>query len=111
MTRFVNENNIIGPEQAGFRSGFSTLDHIFSLKTLIDTYFTKHKRLYCCYVDYSKAFDKVSRTELRSKLLNNNISRKLSQIIYNMYKSEKSCVSVIGTLTDNCSCMIGVRQG
>ena len=45
LTRFVNENNIIGPEQAGFRSGFSTLDHIFLLKTLIDIYLNKHKRL------------------------------------------------------------------
>ena len=111
LTRFVNENNIIGPEQAGFRSGFSTLDHIFSLKTLIDIYLNKHKRLYCWYVDYSKAFDTVSRTELWSKLLNNNISGKLFQIIYNMYKSAKSCVSVNSTLTDNFSCMIGVRQG
>ena len=111
LPRFVNENNIIGPEQAGFRSGFSTLDHIFSLKILIDIYLNKHKRLYCCYVDYSKAFDTVSRTELWSKLLNNNISGKLFQIIYNMYKSAKSCVSVNSTLTDNFSCMIGVRQG
>ena len=66
--------------------------------------------LYSCYVDYSKAFDTVSRTELWSKLLNNNISGKLFQIIYNMYKSAKSCISVNSTLTDNFSCMIGVRQ-
>ena len=59
-------------------------------------------------MDYSKAFDTVSRTELWSKLLNNNISLKLFQIIYNMYKLAKSCVSVNSTLTDNVSCMIGV---
>ena len=75
----------------------------------INIYLNKHKKLYCCYVDYSKAFDTVSRTELLSKLLN-NISGKLFQIIYNMYKSAKSCVSVNSTLTDNCPCMIGVRQ-
>ena len=101
LTRFVNENNIIGPEQAGFRSGLSTLDHIVSLKTLIDIYLNKHIRLYCCYVDYRKAFDTVSRTELWSKLLSNNKSGKLFQIIYNMYKSAKSCVSVNSTLNDN----------
>ena len=87
------------------------MDHIFSLKTLIDIYLNKHKRLYCCYVDYSKALDTVSRTELWSELLNNNISGKLFQIIHDMYKSAKSCVSVNSTLTDNFSCIIGVRQG
>ena len=62
-------------------------------------------------MDYTEAFSTVSRTELWSKLLNNNISWKLFQIIYNMYKSTKSCVSVNSTLTDYFSCMIGVRQG
>ena len=28
-----------------------------------------------------------------------------------MYKSAKSCVAINGLLTDNCSCLIGVRQG
>ena len=37
LTRFVNENKIIGPEQVGFRSGFSMLDYILSIKTLINT--------------------------------------------------------------------------
>ena len=32
LTRFVNENNVIRPERAEFRSGFSTLDHIFFIK-------------------------------------------------------------------------------
>ena len=36
---------------------------------------------------------------------------KLFQIIYNMYKSAKACVSVNNTLTDIFSCMLGVRQG
>ena len=44
LTQFVNKNDIIGPEQAGFRSGFSTTDHMFCLKALIDIYFSKKKK-------------------------------------------------------------------
>ena len=74
LTRFVEVNHIIGPEQAGFRSGFSTTDHMFALKSIIDIYLSKQKRLYCCYIDYSKAFDTISRSELWSKLLKCNVS-------------------------------------
>ena len=111
LTRFVEVNQIIGSEQAGFRSGFSTTDHMFALKSLIDIYLSKRKRLYCCYIDYSKAFDTISRSELWSKLLKCNVSGKIFRVVYNMYKSAKSCVAINGLLTDNFSCLIGVRQG
>ena len=41
-------------EQAGFKSDFSTIDHLFVLKSLADLYLSKRKRLYCCFVDYQK---------------------------------------------------------
>ena len=101
LTHFVEGNQTIGSEQAGFRSGFSTTDHMFVLKSLIDIYLSKRKRLYCCYIDYSKAFDTISRSELWSKLLKCNISGKIFRVVYNMYKSAKSCVAIKGLLTDN----------
>ena len=70
LTNFVNENNIIGEEQAGFRSGYSTHDHIFALHSIIDLYlnkFNRKKRLYCAFIDYRKAFDLVDRASLWSK--------------------------------------------
>jgi hypothetical protein len=39
----LENNNIICPEQKGFRKGMRTSDHIFTLKTLIDKYFKKNK--------------------------------------------------------------------
>ena len=66
LTSYSKSCNIIGNGQTGFRQGFSTADHIFPLKTLIDLYLFKKKRLYCCFVDYSKAFDTVNRAALWS---------------------------------------------
>ena len=54
LTSYSKSCDIIGNEQAGFRQGFSTADHIFSFESLIDLYLFKKKRLYCCFVDYNK---------------------------------------------------------
>ena len=40
-----------------------------------------------------------------------NISGKIFRVVYNMYKSAKSCVAISGLLTDISSCLIEVRQG
>ena len=69
LTKYVNTPDVIGPEQMGFRSGFSTNDHIFALKMLIDLYLHTKKRLYVCFVDYAKAFDSIKRVLLWQKLI------------------------------------------
>ena len=35
VSMYLEEYDLIGEEQAGFRSGYSTLDHIFSLNVLL----------------------------------------------------------------------------
>ena len=90
LTRFVDENQLIGPALASFMPGFSIIDYFFTLKTLIDLHLSKRGQLYCYFVDNSKAFDTVSRAALWSKLLNSNVCGKIFNIIVNMYKSAKS---------------------
>ena len=111
LSKYVNEYDIIGSEQAGFRKGFSTLDHILTLKLLIDFYLGQRKRLYCAFIDYRKAFDCVDRVNLWKKLLGQNINGKLFNVIFNLYKHAKSCVKVNGIKSNYFSCLTGVRQG
>jgi hypothetical protein len=111
LDKFLTDIEYIGPEQAGFRKGFSTTDHIFTLHGLIDLYCKKGKRIYCCFVDFKKAFDSVDRTELWKKVLKSNIKGKIFNVIYNMYKQAKSRVSMGGRLSNSFPCDIGVRQG
>jgi hypothetical protein len=111
LEKFVNDAKLIGPEQAGFRKGFSTMDHIFTLHGLIEMYLKKQKRIYGCFVDYQKAFDSVDRTTLWRKLLESGIKGKIFTVIYNLYKQAKSCVSLGGHLSSFFSCKTGVRQG
>jgi hypothetical protein len=45
----------------GFRSGHPTCDNIFILHRLISLYLGCGKKNFCCFVDFSKAFDTVWR--------------------------------------------------
>ena len=46
LTIFIENNNIVQAEQAGFKADFSTIEHIFVLKSLAELYLSKRKRLY-----------------------------------------------------------------
>ena len=114
VTKFAEINNIIGEEQAGFRAGYSTHDHIFTLHSIIDLYLNKfgyRKRLYCAFVDYQKAFDLVDRSSLWLKLVSYNINGKIMKLIYNLYQNTKACVKLNNCISNSFDCNIGVRQG
>ena len=61
LNEYSNNISIINETQAGFRQGYSTLDHIFLLKNIIDLFTWKKRKLYCLFTDYQKAFDMVWR--------------------------------------------------
>ena len=47
--------------QFGFMPGKETVDAIFIVRRMQEEYQKKDKKLYMCFVDMEKAFDKVSR--------------------------------------------------
>ena len=69
------------------------MDNIFALHALTEIAKAQKKKLFCSFIDFSKAFDSVWRVGLWKKLLASNINGKCFQIILNMYKGIKSCVS------------------
>ena len=77
LNSYLEENQLLGEEQAGFREGYSTLDHIFSLHCIIELALSQKKRLYCAFIDYRKAFDTVKRSSLWLKLLKHDIKGKV----------------------------------
>ena len=111
VTRYLDAIGGIGDEQAGFRQGHSTVDHIFALHAILNVYLAAGKRVYCAFIDYKKAFDFVDRVSLWNKLISTGVNGKLLVVIHNMYKSAKSCVKVEDKISDYFSCNVGVRQG
>ena len=57
LTNYLEQTGTIGDEQAGFRAGYSTTDHIFTLHAILDLYLQKKSKVYCAFIDYKKAFD------------------------------------------------------
>ena len=111
ISKFMYENEIIGFEQAGFRPEFSTMDHIFTLHAIIEYYKCKKGRVYCAFIDYSKAFDLIDRASLWIKLLNHGVNGKILSVIQNIYNKAKSSVKINDKISNFFSCNIGVRQG
>ena len=101
----------MGQEQAGFRECYSTIDHTFVLKLIIELYQSVPKLVCCAFIDYRKAFDSINRPLLWQKLLFFNINGKLFNVVKNMYDKAKSCVKIENLYSDYFPCNIGVRQG
>ncbi len=74
LTLFVEDNKLLGEEQAGFRKKYSTADHMFLLRNVVDLYLANNRRLHVAFVDFKKSFDKVDRISLWWKLVDNCIN-------------------------------------
>ena len=102
---------ILSEIQAGFRPGYSTLDHIYSLYCIFLLYKRMKKPLYMAFIDYQKAFDTIWRAGLWHKLINQGISGKFLNVIKSMYEKSKSRVFLQGEKSNPFPTETGVKQG
>ena len=59
---WLTDQDILGPEQAGFKAGKCTLDHCFILSHLISKYTSqRNTHLYAAFLDLKGAFDSIDR--------------------------------------------------
>lgn len=93
-------------EQAGSQRGRGCVEHIVSLRLLIDLAYRKKYKLFVCFVDFSMAYDRVPRSRLFHILKELGCGSRMLSALVAMYAVT---LSVIGTsvLTSK----IGVRQG
>lgn len=69
LNKFIEQEHILEENQAGFRKGYSTTDHVFVLHSRIEIMKNSNKNLFCCFIDFSQAFDSVWRVGLWQKLI------------------------------------------
>ena len=97
--------------QAGFRANMSTIDDVFVLHGLISHILNHGKKLYCAFIDFTKAFDYIVRENLWYKMIKLGLRGNILNIIKSMYMSVKSRVKYCNKLGNEFYCKLGVRQG
>ena len=111
LSSYGETEGLRAPGQAGFRRTFSTIDHIFVLRCLIDGAKVRKKKLYCCFVDFRKAFDTVPRERLFRRLQSLGVPSEMIWAIYTLYERVTGRVRCPGGLSESIASTIGVKQG
>ena len=78
--------------QAAFRKYIALYIYIFILNSLITHSINNNERLYCAFIDFTKAFDFAVRDILWYKLVKFGVRGKMFDIIKSIYTSVKSKV-------------------
>ena len=108
ITQKLDDNQPV--EQAGFRSGFSTIDHLQAINQLIEKTSEYKLPIYLCFVDYEKAFDSVELRAVLTTLTNQGIEQQYINTIRNIYKKSTSSLR-LHTTSEKFNLGRGVRQG
>ena len=81
-----------------------------TLKSIIDYYKSKKKRIFTCFVNFSYAFDRMGHDGLIYKLLKLDIPKYLIYILKDMYSKISANIKK-KQITEVFPCKIDTRQG
>ena len=111
LKKWCEVHGILVDEQNGFRSGRGTLDHIYSLCSLVETRKLNRPSTYAVFVDFRQAYDRINRKYLFKKLQKLGIYGEMLTIIGAVYKGCQCCVRLNGRCTDWFKVDSGLKQG
>ncbi len=110
-TAWAEESKCRARGQAGFRKDHRTTDQLFIIRTLLQQAAHAKRKLYCCFVDFKKAFDLVPRDALWNVLKRRGMSGRVLTSLQSMYAADKACVFTSEGPSNLFDCSIGVKQG
>ena len=90
LTQWIEDNKMLNEAQAGFKQGYSTIDHVFTLLALVQKQLLNHGILYVYFIDFKKAFDLTDRNTLWLILKKNGIRGKRYKAVKSMYEVVKA---------------------
>ena len=112
LTEFCLHKGLLSPSQLGFVKGNRTSDPHIILHNILQKYCHKsNKRIYGCFVDFSKAFDSVPRDLLLDKLKKHGINGSIFDIIQTIYLEDTVSIKIDNQHSASFKTNMGVRQG
>ena len=82
----------ISEMQFGFMPERAIIDDVFSLRRLQEEYHAKGKKLYMCFVDLEKAFDRIPRKVFECAMRKKGIPEVLVRSMRSLYEGAKTRV-------------------
>ena len=104
-------NREVGCNQFGSRPGSGTREGLFCFNTIAQKHVDVNQDLYTCFIDYSKAFDRIHHATLIECLEKIVVDGKDIRIITNLYWHQKAAIRIENELSPFTSIRRGVRQG
>ena len=97
--------------QNGFPPGTGTLEGIFNLRTIYERATDVQKDVYVCFIDYTKAFDRVKHFKMIGCLSEIGKDDQDLQIISKLYWEQSASVRTESGMTSEYKIKRGLRQG
>ena len=102
---------VTADNQFGFKSGHGTDMCVYVLKHVINYYVSHDSPVFICYLDASKAFDRINHWKLFKKLINRNVNCSIVRLIVYWYSNQSVCIRWGSSYSSCFSVTNGVRQG
>ena len=97
--------------QFGFKKKLGTDQCIFALKEIISKYTNNDSCVYACFLDASKAFDRVNHSKLFKKLSEKGVPDYLIRLLIFWYENQTMCIRWGSKTSEKFNVTNGVRQG
>lgn len=111
MCVHLEHNNVLSNAQNGFRKHRSCVDHVYTMCDLIKSKINDKKKIYACYIDFSKAFDYVNRPMAMYRLQEYGVTGRLYNAYKAIYDSALCALKINGNLTEYITTVMGTKQG
>jgi exonuclease III len=110
LERMQNELSTVC-NQFGFKRKLGTDMCIFTLKQILEFYKCKNSPVYVCFLDASKAFDRINHWSLFRKLIKRGVNIVLLRLLVYWYRSQQFCIRWGSAISSFFNISNGVRQG